>query len=220
MTQPIALPLDPFALLDALFTSMDAQSRPIEHMKFRGAILGLGEDDFEPWVSIYGLNPRIVADLDTLEIPAKINGHPVRSISEEAFCGHKIRHLRFAPGADLMYIGGSAFQECGLETIDSLPVEEIEPWAFRDNNLTEVPSWGKTEIIGEFAFAENKLTSLPDDWAGVQRVDQSAFADNELVTVADAPGVDIHTDAFKGNPYDASFSAPEKTEKRGRKRRR
>lgn len=220
MTQPTALPLDPLELLNAMFFTMHAESRPIEHLKFEGQILGLGDDEFEPWVTIDGLNPRIVTDLDTLEIPATINGYPVSFIDEEAFYGHKIRHLTFAPGTKLLYIGGSAFQECGLETIDSLPVGTIDPWAFRDNNLTEIPSWGDTKRIGEFAFAENKLTSLPDDWAGVQQVDQSAFADNDLVTVADAPGVEIHPDAFKGTPYGESFIVPELTRKRGRKRRR
>lgn len=81
-------------------------------------------------------------------------------------------------------------------------IDSIGENAFQQVTLTSVPeSWGNIEYIGMRAFFESKLTALPDSWGKVEAIQGSAFEKNQLTALPNSWGgvVKIGASAFAYN---------------------
>lgn len=70
--------------------------------------------------------------------------------------------------------------------IEGKKVTSIGDTAFQEKQLTSLPkSWGNITTIGEAAFYNNQLTSLPESWGNITTIDGLAFAKNQLTSLPD-----------------------------------
>lgn len=112
-----------------------------------------------------------------LNIPARIDGHPVTAIGKNAFAGCTELETVTLP-ASVKIIGNSAFKDCsGLVSI-SIPagVDTIGNYAFENcTGLTEISIPSDVKTIGPYAFLNcSGLTrvNLPDS---LRRIGKGAF---------------------------------------------
>ena len=71
--------------------------------------------------------------------------------------------------------------------IEGKKVTSIGNFAFRDNKLTSLPkSWGNITTIGDSAFSSKQLTSIPDSWGNITTIGGAAFSSNQLTSLPDS----------------------------------
>ncbi|AZA14725.1 leucine-rich repeat protein [Corynebacterium choanae] len=152
------------------------------------------------WGSIKTLADGAFADnaLETLA-PA---WDGVTSIGQSAFAGNALRALPQQWG-QVRSLGAGAFADNALQTLPSHwgELQEIPAEAFARNTITALPAtFGAVTHIGVGAFQGNQIIEVPA--APALAVDDYAFADNRLLTVPSSwEQVLAHSEgSIAGNP--------------------
>jgi len=125
----------------------------------------------------------------SIRIPRKIQGMPILSIYHNAFYEMGLTRVIFPRRSNLGGIGNRAFMRNQIKhvTIPSrttIPrgIISIGDWAFAENGLTSLTLQRGLGIISDWAFALNQLSDLriPDS---VHYIGTAAFAINQLNSV-------------------------------------
>ena len=134
----------------------------------------------------------------SIDIPAQIDGIPVRKIGEDSFRGKQLFSVIIPDNVTL--IGDFAFSHNWLTSV-TIPdsVIFIGMGAFYNNQLASITMPESVTTIGEGAFSRNRLNSItiPDS---VTSIEQSAFSGNQLTSVTVGNRVtSIGGSAFENN---------------------
>jgi len=126
-------------------------------------------------VTITGYDNTCGADV---VIPSKINGNPVKVLSQYSFSGKQLTSVVIPEGVTT--IDNFAFPGNNLTTI-KIPssVKTIGENAFSSNQLQNLTIESDEILIGRTSFANNKLQSLKLNVSNLT-VGESAFASNQL----------------------------------------
>lgn len=112
---------------------------------------------------------------NTLVIP-----EGVTDIVGEPFKGVPIKKL--ALPNSLEYIGRSSFERCGIEEIvGGRNVENIEDYAFYENNLRFINNFVNVKFIKKYAFSRNKIQKFI--FYKIRFIGKCAFEENRLEEV-------------------------------------
>ena len=154
-----------------------------------GNIIITGYDGIDNMVEIpaeiSGYPVTAIANAEFENPPRKINGSPVRYISEQKFGVFENKNLTSVSiPSSIISIGERAFSNNQLTNV-SIPnsVTSIENSAFSNNQLISVSIGNSVTSIGDFAFCRNQLTnvSIP---RSVTSIGNSAFSNNQLASVS------------------------------------
>ena len=132
-------------------------------------------------------------------VPGSIDGAPVVSIDNFAFCGFLLSGIVLKLGYNIE--DNSVFKIYNPISSIEIPatVTSIGDGAFMENNLTNIAIPCSVAVIGDAAFYGNRLTDIviPNS---VVSIGSYAFSNNQLgsVTIPDSV-THIGTQAFRGN---------------------
>lgn len=127
-----------------------------------------------------------------IEIPAYYNGKPVTKIADFGFANGNIESVTFMAKeffqSSITQIGVAAFYGAALKEIDiPVNVEVIEEYAFCDNNLSSLKISDKTKRVGEYAFALNPNLSNVNLGTGIDCIDVGTFCGCDSLTLIVIP---------------------------------